>query len=101
MICHAVPRDTSFRSKTDLNTVLRRAGCRPDARDDVVFNPSLGTHFVRGDAVFLVIVDTAFFDINDGHSAAPALDENPRAALAAIQIRAQQHVADSHAPYFA
>ena len=97
MIRYGVPRDTSICSKTDLNAVLRRAGCRPDSSDDVIFNPHLGTHLVRGDAVLLVIMDAAAFNFYDRCSTASALDQNPQAALAAIQTRAQFHIADGHA----
>src|SRR6516162_4223993 len=97
MIGYGVLRDTSSRSRTDLNAVLGRAGRRPDTRDDVVFNLHLCSTPVRGDAILLVIMDTAVCNIYDGHSAARALDENRQAALAAIQTRAQFHVADGHA----
>src|SRR6516165_12289983 len=102
MIRYGVPRDTSICSKTDLNAVLRRAGtgCRPDARDDVVFNPHLCSNLIPGDAILLVIMDTAVFNIYDGHSCAPALDQNRVAALAAIQSRAQFDIADGHAINF-
>src|SRR5215470_12437918 len=96
MIRYRILGDASSRSKTDLNAVLRRAGCRADTRDDVVFNLHLCSTTVRGDAILLVIMDTAVCNIYDGHSA-PALNENRQAALAAIQNRTQFHVADGHA----
>src|SRR5258708_3964034 len=97
IIGHNIVGNRAGGAESNLNAILRRAGCWAQSRDNVPANDGNRAFFIGSDTVLLEVVNGAMADFDCRGAAIAALHEDSRAALAAIQRCRKLEIADRHA----